>query len=153
MTLIALSISEINKLGEIPKPSSEAARNRMRATKSRDTEAEMKVRRLLHAMGLRYFVEKVVINSPRRKADIVFTRAKVAVFIDGCFWHGCPKHGTSAKANAEFWRDKIQTNKERDLDTNKRLKKEGWLVIRAWEHENPEKIASKIATKVIARTT
>ena len=139
-------------MGETPKPSSEAARNRMRAAKSRDTEAEMKVRRLLHSMGLRYRVDYLVLTKPRRKADIAFTRAKVAVFIDGCFWHGCPKHGTSAKANAEFWRNKIQTNKERDLDTNKRLKKEGWLIIRAWEHEEPEKVASKIASKVSARS-
>ena len=139
-------------MGYTPKPSSEAARNRMRAAKSRDTLAEMKVRRLLHGRGLRYRVDYVVIKKPRRKADIVFTRAKVAVFIDGCFWHGCPKHGTSAKANAEFWRDKIETNKARDLDTNKRLRKDGWLVIRAWEHEDPEKVASKIASKVITRS-
>jgi len=124
----------------------------MRAAKSRDTEAEMKVRRLLHKMGYRYRVDYVVSKKPRRKADIAFTRAKVAVFIDGCFWHGCPKHGTSAKENAKFWRDKIRTNKARDLDTNKRLKKDGWLVIRAWEHEDPEKVSSKIAAKVNSRT-
>ena len=128
-----------------PKPSSEAARNRMRAAKSRDTLAEMKVRRLLHGRGLRYRVDYVVIKKPRRKADIAFTRAKVVVFIDGCFWHGCPIHGTNAKANAVFWRNKIQTNKERDLETNKLLKKEGWLVIRV--KDTPKKGFPSVSSK------
>lgn len=136
-------------LKQVPKPSSEAARNRMRAAKGRDTEAEMKVRRVLYRMGLRYRVDYVVIDKPRRKADIAFTKAKVAVFTDGCFWHGCPKHATSAKVNAAFWRDKIRTNKARDLDTNQRLKKLGWVIIKAWEHEGPKKVANKISAKVL----
>ncbi len=134
-----------------PVPSSDAARNRMKAVKQKDTLAEMRVRRLLHAMGLRYRVDHVVSRKPRRKADIAFLGPKVAVFIDGCYWHGCPKHGTSSKANAAFWKDKIETNKRRDADTNELLKKAGWVIIRAWEHEEPEKVASKIAKKVISR--
>ena len=92
-------------LKQVPKPSSEAARNRMRAAKGRDTEAEMKVRRVLYRMGLRYRVDYVVINKTRRKADIAFTKATVAVFTDGCFCHGCPKHATSVKVNSPFWGD------------------------------------------------
>lgn len=127
-----------------PKPSSIAARNRMIAQRQRDTAAELKVRKLLHGRGLRYRVDYPVLTKPRRRADIAFVKMKVAVFIDGCFWHGCPKHGTHAKANAPFWKEKIDTNKKRDKDTNRRLRKLGWKVIRAWEHENPAIVAKKI---------
>ncbi len=123
----------------------------MEATAQRDTGAELKVRRLLFARGLRYRVDYTVLTQPRRKADIAFTRAKVAVFIDGCFWHGCPEHGTWPKANAAFWRDKINTNKKRDQDTNRRLEAEGWLVIRVWEHEAPEEAADKIVAALSSR--
>ena len=134
-----------------PNPSSPAARKRMESTGQRDTGAELRVRRLLFARGLRYRVDYPVLTQPRRKADIAFTRAKVAVFIDGCFWHGCPEHGTWPKANAAFWRDKINTNKKRDLDTNRRLEAKGWLVIRVWEHEAPEEAADKIAAALSSR--
>jgi DNA mismatch endonuclease (patch repair protein) len=98
-------------------------------------------------MGLRYRVDLAPIVGLRRRADVVFTRAKVAVFVDGCFWHGCPVHATWPKANAEFWRTKIETNGTRDQDTNRRLIEAGWVVIRVWEHEKPE-----VAAKTIART-
>ena len=123
----------------------------MESTGQRDTGAELKVRRLLFARGLRYRVDYPVLAQPRRRADIAFTRAKVAVFIDGCFWHGCPEHGTWPKANAAFWRNKINTNKKRDLDTNRRLEAKGWLVIRVWEHEAPEEAANKIAAALSSR--
>jgi DNA mismatch endonuclease (patch repair protein) len=84
---------------------------------------------------------------------VVFGPAKVAIFVDGCFWHGCPIHGTWPKANAEFWREKIERNKERDADTNQRLKEAGWKVIRVWEHENPKEVAEKIAQIVQERRT
>ena len=134
-----------------PKPSSQAARNRMVAQRQRDTAAELKVRSLVHKLGLRYRVDYPVLDKPRRRADMAFISAKVAVFIDGCFWHGCPKHGTQSKANPKFWKDKIETNKRRDMDTNQRLKKLGWKVIRAWEHEDPSKVASKIKKSVRAQ--
>ena len=134
-----------------PKPSSQAARNRMLAQRQRDTTAELKIRRLLHRRGLRYRVDYVVIAKPRRRADIAFPRAKVAVFVDGCFWHGCPRHGTSSKSNARFWKDKIDTNRKRDKDTSTRLRKMGWGVVRAWEHENPNKVADKIERIVMKR--
>ncbi len=101
-------------------------------------------------MGLRYRVDHPVLKKPRRKGDIVFTRLKVAVFVDGCFWHGCPKHGTWPKANAEFWRDKIKTNISRDLETNRLLKDAGWKVIRIWEHEDPKRAVEKVLKAVRA---
>jgi DNA mismatch endonuclease (patch repair protein) len=89
-------------------------------------------------------------GSPRR-ADIVFRRAQVAVFVDGCFWHGCPLHATWPKANAQFWRDKIDANRRRDADTSKRLKTAGWLVVRAWEHDDPGQVAEQLRSIVLRR--
>ena len=120
----------------------------MSATGQKDTPPELKIRKLLFGMGLRYRVDHPVFTKPRRKGDIVFSKLKVAVFVDGCFWHGCPIHGTWPKANAEFWRKKIETNRQRDLDTNRRLEKAGWKVIRIWEHENPKEAAEMIAEVV-----
>ncbi|MCB1880157.1 MAG: very short patch repair endonuclease [Gammaproteobacteria bacterium] len=111
----------------------------------RDTSAEMRLRRRLHAIGLRYRINHVVLDRPRRTADVVFTRARLAVFVDGCFWHGCPEHGSWPKNNAEYWRDKIETNRRRDSDTNDRLEASGWAVVRIWEHEDPDKAAKRIA--------
>lgn len=136
---------------KVPSPSSEAASRRMAATGQRDTSAEMKIRRRLHGMGLRYRVDFPVLERPRRRADLVFTRARVAVFVDGCFWHGCPEHGTWPKSNVEFWREKIKTNRNRDHDTNARLAAVGWEVIRIWEHENPKEASEMIAKTVRSR--
>ncbi len=134
-----------------PPASSSQVRQRMQSTPQRDTPCEWRLRRVLHGMGFRYMVdERPVADSPRR-ADIVFRRAKVAVFIDGCFWHGCPIHGTWPKANARFWRDKIETNRQRDRDTNRQLRRFGWFVIRVWEHEDPVRAASRVAKKVRSR--
>ena len=83
-------------------------------------------------------------NELNRRADIVFRSVKVAIFVDGCFWHGCPIHGTQAKANAEFWRTKIRQNQKRDADTTKQLENAGWKVIRVWEHEDPINASEKI---------
>lgn len=127
-----------------PKSSSQAASNRMRASKSRDTTPEKSLRKELHKRGLRYRIDARPIMELNRRADIVFRSAKVAIFVDGCFWHGCPKHGTQAKANAKFWKAKIRRNQERDAETNQLLKKTGWKVIRVWEHEKPEKASGKI---------
>lgn len=137
----------MNKNGK-PLPSSDAALSRMKAAKSRDTVPEKSLRSTLFKMGLRYRVNARPVKEFNRSADIVFRSAKVAVFVDGCFWHGCPVHGTQAKANAEFWRKKIERNKERDVETNQLLRKAGWKVVRVWEHENPDKASRKI-NKVI----
>ena len=129
-------------------PSSESASRRMSNTGQRDTPAEMKIRRRRHGMELRYRVDFPVLKGLRRRADIVFTKARVAVFVDGCFWHGCPEHGTWPKSNADFWRDKIETNRRRDRDTDERLAAAGWKVIRVWEHEDPDEAAERIARRV-----
>ncbi len=135
-----------------PSPSSEAALKRMQAAKPRDTAPEKALRSVLHRKGLRFRTDEKPIKNINRKADIIFRSAKVAVFIDGCFWHGCPIHGTRAKANAKFWQNKIEQNQARDLDTNMQLRKAGWKVVRVWEHEDLEKASRKIYNLVGKRT-
>lgn len=95
----------------------------------------MALRRALHAAGLRYRVDVPLPFDRRRRADIVFPRARVAVFVDGCFWHGCPEHYVAPKANAAFWRGKVEANRARDRDTDRRLHELGWIVVRVWEHD------------------
>ncbi|MFK4064885.1 very short patch repair endonuclease [Streptomyces sp. NPDC029674] len=111
---------------------------------SRDTAPEVAVRRLLHASGLRYRLNVPVPGMPRRTIDIAFGKAKIAVFMDGCFWHGCPEHATSPKANAEWWRAKLDKNMTRDRETSRHLETAGWTVLRFWEHERPEAVAEAI---------
>jgi DNA mismatch endonuclease (patch repair protein) len=120
----------------------------MRANKGRDTRPERAVRSAVHALGLRYRVGVRPVPGVRRTADLVFTRAKVAVFVDGCFWHGCPEHYRPAKRNTEFWAAKIDGNIARDADTDARLKLAGWRVIRVWEHEQPSIAAARIKAVV-----
>ena len=127
-----------------PQPSSEAALRRMQAAKPRDTTPEVAIRSAIYQKGLRFRVDAKPLRELNRRADILFRSVKVAIFIDGCFWHGCPLHGTQAKANAEFWRVKIKQNRERDVDTTQRLKKAGWKVIRIWEHEDSNKASERI---------
>lgn len=140
-----------NKAIAKPTPSSEAALKRMLAAKPRDTAPEKSLRSALHEMGLRFRIDQRLNKKLNRKADIVFRPVRVAVFVDGCFWHGCPIHGTQAKANAEFWKNKIEHNQNRDLDTNVQLKKAGWRVIRIWEHEDTRKVAKRIYNLVVKR--
>lgn len=119
-----------------PAASSPDALRRMKTQARRDTKPEMTLRRELYRLGLRYRVDRAVIPGVRRRADVVFTRARVVVFVDGCFWHGCPMHGTQPKANAEWWRSKLEANVARDRDTDERLRAAGWRVVRIWEHED-----------------
>jgi len=125
--------------------SSPEARLRMRSVRQKNTSAESALRRELHARGLRYRIHVLVLTKPRRVADVAFSGLRVAVFVDGCFWHGCPAHATWPKQNAEFWRAKIEANMARDNDTNERLRAEGWKVIRVWSHEQPEVAAGRVA--------
>ena len=120
----------------------------MQGNKSRDTSPELAVRRLLHAAGLRYRVDHRPEPSLRRTADIVFTKQRVAVFIDGCYWHACPEHRTVARANASYWSEKLARNVARDIDTTERLQDDGWTVLRFWEHEDPDAVAATIAATV-----
>ncbi|WSM44327.1 very short patch repair endonuclease [Streptomyces cellulosae] len=115
---------------------------------SKNTGAELAVRRLLHAAGLRYRVEYPVPGMPRRRLDVAFPRAKVAVLIDGCFWHGCPQHATQPKANAEWWRSKLDRNMARDRETTEHLLAAGWTVLRFWEHTPAEEIAATVRAAV-----
>lgn len=123
----------------------------MRANRRRDTLPEMAVRRAVHAHGLRYRVDSRPLEELNRRADLVFIRARVAVFVDGCYWHGCPDHGTTARVNATYWGPKILRNKERDLETDERLREAGWMVIRVWEHEDPDQAAAVVVAAVRAR--
>lgn len=131
--------------------SSEATRRSMRSNRGRDTGPEWRVRRLLHARGLRYRV-----NAPlpfdSRRADVLFVGAKVAVFIDGCFWHGCPQHYTAPATNREYWHDKVVGNAARDRDTDRRLAEDGWTVLRFWEHQDAEsEVVPTILSELAAR--
>ena len=132
-------------------PSSAAATNRMSRTGRRDTAPEIALRRELHARGLRFRVDRAVLDDRRRRVDIVFGPARVAILVDGCFWHGCPEHGTAPKANALYWREKIATNQRRDRDTDLRLIEAGWTVVRVWEHESPLAAADRIEAIVRGR--
>lgn len=123
----------------------------MQNTRRRDTPAELGLRRVLHLRGLRYRVDFQPLVGLRRRADVVFTRAKVAVFCDGCYWHGCPEHRSWPKANADWWRAKIETTQARDADTSRRLEDAGWVVIRVWEHEPPDEAVERIAAVVRER--
>ncbi|MFE9019112.1 very short patch repair endonuclease [Streptomyces sp. NPDC007808] len=118
---------------------------------SRDTTPEVAVRKLLHAAGLRYRVNFPVPGMPRRSIDIAFSRAKIAVFLDGCFWHGCPEHATHPKANAEWWRTKLTKNIARDRETTEHLESHGWVVLRFWEHEIPTAIAVTVTEALTQR--
>ncbi|MFJ2958594.1 very short patch repair endonuclease [Streptomyces sp. NPDC087270] len=118
---------------------------------SRDTAQELAVRRLLHSKGLRYRLQVRVPEMPRRSIDVAFSRLKIAVFFDGCFWHGCPVHATSPKTNAEWWRTKLDRNMERDQETTERLCSDGWIVSRFWEHEAAEDVVRRIVQTVESR--
>ncbi|WP_251149780.1 very short patch repair endonuclease [Cellulosimicrobium sp. Marseille-Q4280] len=120
----------------------------MSTAKRRDTAPELALRRELHARGLRYRVAFPVPGQKRRTIDIAFTRARVAVFVDGCFWHGCPVHGTSPRANGQWWKAKLAANRARDEDTDRVLRSVGWRTVRVWEHESPMEAAGRVEREV-----
>ena len=135
-----------------PAASSAAVRRRMQLQRRRDTQCELKVRSLLHRSGLRYRVDERPLRNIRRRADLVFRRAKVAVFIDGCFWHGCPQHRQSPKTNTGWWTAKIRANTRRDVETDVLLAEHEWKVVRGWEHDSPGILADRIRAAVLTRT-
>jgi DNA mismatch endonuclease (patch repair protein) len=117
----------------------------------RDTEVERALRSHLHRRGFRFRIHQRPLSGLRREADIVFGSTRVAVFVDGCFWHGCPTHGTWPRANADWWRQKIESNIARDRDTDARLRDAGWEAVRVWEHEAPDEAAQRVADVVNGR--
>jgi DNA mismatch endonuclease (patch repair protein) len=123
----------------------------MQEQRRRDTSCEMEIRSELHRRGFRYLVDARPLRAWRRRADVVFPRARVAVFVDGCFWHGCPDHPRPPKSNAAWWGAKLARNRERDAETNARLAAEGWEVLRVWEHEDPAQAVRRIADLVTRR--
>ena len=123
----------------------------MQSNKGRDTQPELALRSAAHALGLRYRVSVRPLRELRRTADLVFTKARVAVFLDGCFWHGCPDHHTVAATNASFWAEKVESTRSRDRDTDRRLAAAGWTSIRVWEHEDPVEAAQRVQAFVRVR--
>jgi DNA mismatch endonuclease (patch repair protein) len=122
----------------------------MQSNRGRDTKPELAVRRILHGAGLRYRVDRQLVLGLRRRADVVFPTERIAVLIDGCYWHGCPEHGpTSFGTNVVYWTNKIAENRARDLDTTARFEAAGWRVMRFWTHTPPVEIAEAIATAVM----
>ena len=132
---------------DYPFPSSSAVSAVMRANLSRDTEPERRLRAALHARGYR-FRANLSIHAPgfRVRPDIVFTRHRVAIFVDGCFWHSCPTHGNSPRVNTGYWLPKLKRVIERDRRANSLLKKAGWMVMRFWEHLPAENVAERVAS-------
>jgi DNA mismatch endonuclease, patch repair protein len=127
----------------VPKASSAATRLRMLRTRRRDTACELALRSAVHRLGGRFRVDWALPGT-RRRADLAFVSRRIAVFVDGCFWHGCPEHGTWPQANRDWWRAKIKANIDRDRDTDRTLKNLHWRVLRFWEHDDPDSSARKV---------
>lgn len=125
-------------------PVAAATRKTMQANRGRDTRPEVALRSALHSLGLRFRVDHPLPFDRRRRADIVFTRVGLYVFVDGCFWHGCPEHFITPKTRTSFWIDKINGNRARDQDTDYRLRALGFKVLRIWEHETVTEAAVSV---------
>ena len=116
----------------------------MQANRGRDTGPELALRSILHGRGFRFRVNHPLPFDRRRRADLTFTRARLYVFVDGCFWHGCPKHYVEPKTRTGFWREKVRANRLRDDDTRRRLEQCGATVLRIWEHDGPVEAADQV---------
>lgn len=128
-----------------PAPLDDNIRSRMERQRRADTAPEMAIRRELHRRGLRYRVDvRPPVPGVRSRADIIFSAARVVVFVDGCFWHGCPDHFTVPTNNREFWLDKIAANRARDQRNSEALAAAGYVVVRVWEHVDPTTAADEI---------
>ena len=132
-----------------PKSRSIAVRNVMRANRGADTGPEMRLRSLVHKAGLRYAIDVRPEPDINRRADLVFRGAKVAVFVNGCFWHGCPKHYSAPKSNKRYWSEKVRRNRERDVETMVLLKRRGWRVLVFWEHQ-PARLCSERVVSIVS---
>lgn len=135
----------------VPEASSAGVRAVMRGNRGRDTGPEVRIRSALHRMGLRFRKHQRPLDGLRCEADIVFPRERVAVFVDGCFWHGCPVHGRVPKGNGDYWSEKLWRNRRRDRRNDVALHAMGWLVIRVWEHEGTDEVATRVWEEVVSR--
>jgi DNA mismatch endonuclease (patch repair protein) len=131
-----------------PAASSLEARRRMQSIRQRDNQNEMRLRSALHCLGLRFRVHRSIIPGQTRTVDIVLSGARVAVFVDGCFWHSCPRHKSLPKTNRGWWQTKLAANAARDRQSDRILRQLGWRVIRVWEHEDANRAAQRVLTAV-----
>lgn len=139
------------KLPPIPPPS--GATKSMKANRSSNTKPELALRREMFRQGLRYRLGLLIPLRDRKvRPDVVFPRRKIAVFVDGCYWHGCPQHGRMPKDPTGYWHAKIQRNRNRDIAVDKQLDEAGWTVVRVWEHEPAGEAAARINDVVKSRT-
>lgn len=140
MTAAATEIERLRRIvRDAPGPSSAAAQRTMLGNRRRDSTPERRLRSALHATGLRFRVDLPISVPGRRpiRPDVVFTRMRVVVFVDGCFWHGCPEHGRPPRTNSRYWNAKIAINQTRDREQTAALEDAGWAVVRVWEHDDP----------------
>jgi DNA mismatch endonuclease (patch repair protein) len=131
-----------------PEPTSLAASTIGKANRRRDTRAELLIRSAIHRRGMRYRTAYLIrcSNGIRVRPDVVFTRQRIVVFVDGCFWHGCPEHGTAPVRNQAYWKPKLEANTARDRRVDHALAADGWHVERVWEHESPAEAAERVAS-------
>ena len=135
-----------------PPPSSPAVRGVMQGNRSVDTRPELALRSELHRRGYRYRKGVAPVKGLRCRADVVFARARVAVFVDGCFWHRCPQHGTRPRTHSDYWQAKLDRNVARDRRNDDALTDAGWAVVRIWEHEDADAAADRVQT-IVDRAT
>jgi DNA mismatch endonuclease (patch repair protein) len=139
-------------MAEYPHPSSPGRSANMRANRRADTKPELALRRALHKLGYRYRKDyRLDLDGRRVRPDIAFTARRVAVFVDGCFWHACPEHGSKPRANDWYWTPKLARNVERDRAADQTLAAAGWQVVRIWEHESLEQALGAVIAVVGAR--
>jgi len=139
----------VTRLVPTPEPTSARAAAVMRGNRRRDTSPELRLRKLLHAQGLRFRVDLVILTRSRRvRPDIVFPRQRVVVFVDGCFWHGCPEHLVRSRSNRDYWDAKLARNLSRDHADNEALNRDGWTVVRVWGHETADSAAERVFEKL-----
>lgn len=140
------------RAAEYPFPSSPAVSAVMRGNRKTDSKPEVQLRSELHRRGLRFRKNLMIrVAGTTVRPDIVFTARKLAVFVDGCFWHRCPEHGVSPRANADYWRSKLDRNVERDTQVANGLTAEGWCVLRVWEHLRPLDAADTVIAALRAK--
>ncbi len=131
-------------------PPSRQVRLQMKAQKTAGTGIEMRIRRGLHARGIRFRVDRRPLLEHKFRGDIVWMGRRLVVFLDGCFWHGCPDHGTTPKSNTQWWRNKIEANRNRDRRVDEVLRANGWTVLRFWEHQEGATIIEAIVQQLSA---